>query len=97
MTAFYETVERPLPPVVAEMERPGVKVDREGCTRSPAISRSAWPSYEREVHTLAGHEFNIGSPKQLGDVLFGELGLPGGKKGKTGAYRPTPRCWSSCR
>src|SRR6185437_13412527 len=41
---------------------------------------------EREAYVLAGHEFNIGSPKQLGDVLFGELGLPGGKKGKTGAY-----------
>jgi DNA polymerase-1 len=86
MTAFYETVERPLPAVVAEMERAGVKVDRDELHRLSEDFGQRMAEYEREAHILAGHEFNIGSPKQLGDVLFGELGLPGGKKGKTGAY-----------
>jgi DNA polymerase-1 len=86
MTAFYETVERPLPPVVAEMERWGIKVDREALHRLSEEFGQRMGELEREAHILAGHEFNIGSPKQLGDVLFGELGLQGGKKGKTGAY-----------
>jgi len=86
MTAFYETVERPLPLVVAEMERAGIKVDRAALARLSEDFALRMAELEREAHILAGHEFNIGSPKQLGDVLFGELGLPGGKKGKTGAY-----------
>jgi DNA polymerase-1 len=86
MTGFYETVERPLAGVVAEMERAGVKVDRDELRRLSEDFAQRMAEYEREIYILAGHEFNIGSPKQLGDVLFGELGLPGGKKGKTGAY-----------
>ncbi|MBV9523700.1 MAG: DNA polymerase I, partial [Alphaproteobacteria bacterium] len=86
MTGFYETVERPLPLVVAAMERAGVKVDRAALKKLSEDFAERMAGYEREAYLLAGHEFNIGSPKQLGDVLFGELGLPGGKKGKTGAY-----------
>ncbi|MDB5407699.1 MAG: polymerase [Rhodospirillales bacterium] len=86
MSGFYETVERPLAPIVAEMERAGVKVDKIELRRLSEDFAQRMASYEREIYVLAGHEFNIGSPKQLGDVLFGELGLPGGKKGKTGAY-----------
>jgi DNA polymerase-1 len=86
MSGFYETVERPLPRIVAEMERAGIKVDRGELSRLSADFAQRMAAYEREAYALAGHEFNIGSPKQLGDVLFGEMGLPGGKKGKTGAY-----------
>ncbi len=86
MTGFYETVERPLAGVVAAMERAGIKVDREALKAMSVDFGRRMEEYEREIYTLAGHEFNIGSPKQLGDVLFAELGLPGGKKGKTGAY-----------
>jgi DNA polymerase-1 len=86
MAGFYETVERPLTTVVAEMERAGVKVDRGELSRLSEDFAGRMAALEREAYTLAGHEFNIGSPKQIGDVLFGELGLEGGRKGKTGAY-----------
>jgi DNA polymerase-1 len=86
MAGFYETVERPLSAVVAEMERAGVKVDRTELSRLSEDFAGRMAALEREAYTLAGHEFNIGSPKQIGDVLFGELGLEGGRKGKTGAY-----------
>ncbi len=86
MTGFYETVERPLATVVAAMERAGIKVDRRELSRLSDDFAARMAEYEREAYTLAGHEFNIGSPKQIGDVLFGELGLEGGKKGKTGAW-----------
>jgi DNA polymerase-1 len=86
MTGFYETVERPLASVVAEMERAGIKVDRVELGRLSEDFAGRMLQYERDAYALAGHEFNIGSPKQIGDVLFGELGLEGGKKGKTGAY-----------
>jgi len=86
MLAFYETVERPLAAVVAGMERAGVAVDRAELARLSADFADRIAAYEAAIHKLAGHPFNIGSPKQLGEVLFDELGLPGGKKGKTGAY-----------
>ena len=86
MLAFYETVERPLSGVVAAMERDGVRVDKDELTRLSLEFAGRIAALEREIHTLAGHPFNIGSPKQLGEVLFDELSLPGGKKGKTGAY-----------
>ncbi|HET7593986.1 MAG TPA: DNA polymerase I [Stellaceae bacterium] len=84
--AFYETIERPLVRVVAAMERAGIRVDRAELNRLSEDFGKRLVELEREIHTLAGHPFNIGSPKQLGEVLFDELGLPGGRKSKTGAY-----------
>ena len=86
MLAFYETVERPLIAVVAAMEAAGIRVDRAELERLSRDFAQRIDELEREIHKLAGHPFNIGSPKQLGEVLFDELGLPGGKKMKTGAY-----------
>ena len=84
--AFYETIERPMVPVVAEMERAGIRVDRVELNRLSEDFARRLLDLEREIHLLAGHPFNIASTKQLGEVLFDELGLPGGKKMKTGAY-----------
>ncbi|HZB91423.1 MAG TPA: DNA polymerase I [Stellaceae bacterium] len=84
--AFYETVERPLVRVVAEMERAGIRVDRAQLNRLSQDFAGRLAELEQEIFALAGHPFNIGSPKQLGEVLFDELSLPGGKKMKTGAY-----------
>ncbi|HXP31584.1 MAG TPA: DNA polymerase I [Stellaceae bacterium] len=84
--AFYETVERPLVTVVAAMERAGIRVDRDELLRLSEDFAGRIAALEREIHKLAGHPFNIGSPKQLGEVLFDELQLGEGKKGKTGAY-----------
>ena len=84
--ALYETVERPLAGVVGEMEFHGIKVDERTLQRMSADFGKRIAELEGEVHKLAGHPFNIGSPKQLGAVLFEEMGIPGGKKTKTGAY-----------
>jgi DNA polymerase-1 len=84
--AFYETIERPLVPVVAAMERAGIRVDRAELHRLSQDFAQRLADLEQEIHRLAGHPFNIGSTKQLGEVLFDELALPGGKKMKTGAY-----------
>jgi DNA polymerase-1 len=86
MTAFYETVERPLPPVVAAMEDAGIAVDRAALAELSHDFTARIADLERAVYAAVGNEFNIGSTKQLGDVLFEKLDLPGGKKGKTGAY-----------
>ncbi len=86
MTAFYETIERPLAPVVAAMERAGIKVDRAALADLSQDFAQRIAALERTIYDSVGNEFNIGSTKQLGDVLFEKLGLPGGKKGKTGAY-----------
>ena len=86
MTFVYENIERPLVDVIAYMERAGIKVDREALARlsNDFATRSA--ALEREIYEEAGQPFNIASPKQLGEILFGKMGLPGGKKTKTGAY-----------
>ena len=86
MTAFYETIERPLPSVVAAMERDGIKVDRDALAVLSRDFAQRIAELERTIYAAVGNDFNIGSTKQLGDVLFEKLGLPGGKKGKTGAY-----------
>ena len=86
MTAFYETIERPLIPVVAAMEDEGVKVDRAALAQMSQDFAARIAEIERTIWRDVGNEFNIGSTKQLGDVLFEKLRLPGGKKGKTGAY-----------
>jgi DNA polymerase I len=86
MTAFYETIERPLVPVVATMERHGIKVDRAALAELSDNFERRIAEIEQAIWRAIGNEFNIGSTKQLGEVLFEKLGLPGGKKGKTGAY-----------
>ena len=86
MTAFYETIERPLAPVVAAMECQGIKVDRAALAELSRDFTRRIAEIEQTIFRAVGNSFNIGSTKQLGDVLFEKLGLPGGKKGKTGAY-----------
>ncbi len=86
-TQVYERVDRPLIPVVAMMERNGIKVDRAGLARlSEEFATRNGVSWKRAIHDLAGTEFTIGSPKQLGEVLFDTLGYKGGRKGKSGQY-----------
>ena len=86
MTAFYETLERPLVPVVAAMEREGIRVDPAALAELSRDFEARIAEIEQAIFRAVGNEFNIGSTKQLGDVLFEKLQLPGGKKGKTGAY-----------
>jgi DNA polymerase-1 len=86
LDTVYETIERPLVPVVGAMERNGVRLDRKVLQDLSADFAGRLVDLERQIHKLAGHEFNIGSPKQLGEVLFDKMGLGGGKRGKTGAY-----------
>jgi DNA polymerase-1 len=86
MTTVYETLERALIPVIAEMEFTGIKVDKAILRRLSNDFAVKIAALETEIQDEAGVSFNIGSPKQLGDVLFGALGLPGGKKTKSGAY-----------
>jgi DNA polymerase-1 len=86
MTTIYETIERPLIPILVDMERAGIKVDVVELKALSADFAKRIAELEREIHTLAAREFNIGSPKQLGEILFDEMSLEGGKKGKTGAY-----------
>jgi DNA polymerase-1 len=86
MTSVYEQMDRPLAPVVADMEKAGVLVDRDVLKRLSNDFAGRLAELEAEIHRLSGTTFNVGSPKQLGEVLFDRLGMPGGKKGKTGAY-----------
>ncbi len=86
VTSVYETMERPLVPVLAEMEMAGIQVDRQTLSRMSGVFAQKMAALEAEIHRLAGGAFNVGSPKQLGEILFDKMGLPGGEKGKTGAY-----------
>ncbi|NJS37950.1 MAG: DNA polymerase I [Rhodobacteraceae bacterium] len=86
VTTVYETLERPLVPVLAEMEMVGIKVDRDTLNRMSNAFAQKLVQLEEEIHETAGEKFNVGSPKQLGEVLFDRLLVPGGEKGKTGAY-----------
>ncbi|TDX33171.1 DNA polymerase I [Rhodovulum visakhapatnamense] len=86
VATVYETLERPLVPVLAEMEMTGIKVDRDTLSRMSNAFAQKMAALEAEIHELAGESFNVGSPKQLGEILFDKMSLPGGKKGKTGAY-----------
>jgi DNA polymerase-1 len=85
-TRIYERVDRPLIPVVAQMERHGIKVDRARLSKLSEEFAHETGRLEGEIHELAGQEFTVGSPKQLGDILFDKLGYKGGKKGKSGQY-----------
>ncbi|MGX1499255.1 DNA polymerase-1 [Labrenzia sp. MBR-25] len=86
MATVYETLERPMVPVLARMEKRGISVDRQMLSRLSGEFAQGMAGKESEIYELAGENFNIGSPKQLGDILFGKMGLPGGKKTKTGAW-----------
>ncbi|MEL7199740.1 MAG: DNA polymerase I [Pseudomonadota bacterium] len=85
-TRIYERVDRPLIPVVAGMEREGIKVDRARLSKLSEEFATETAKLEGEIHQIAGQEFSVGSPKQLGEVLFDKMGFKGGRKGKSGAY-----------
>ena len=86
MLTVYETLERPLPPVIAAMENAGVKVDTDELRRLSHDFSLRMADFEAKAHELLGRPFNLGSPKQIGEVLFGEMGLEGGKKTATGQW-----------
>jgi DNA polymerase-1 len=85
-TRVYETMERPLVPVLAQMERYGIKVDRDTLSRMSNAFAQKMAGLEAEIHEMAGRSFNVGSPAQVGEILFDEMNLEGGKKGKNGKY-----------
>jgi DNA polymerase I len=86
MTVVYENIERALIPVLVQVEQAGIKVDSGELKALSDDFEKRGAILGEEIHKLAGHDFNIASPKQLGEVLFDEMGLSGGKKGKAGAY-----------
>jgi DNA polymerase-1 len=85
-TRVYEMVDRPLPAVIARMERHGIKVDAARLAQLSTDFAHQIAALEDEIHGIAGFKFTIGSPKQLGDVLFDKMGIKGGRKGKSGVY-----------
>lgn len=86
VTRIYERVDRPLVPVLARMEQRGIKVDRGVLTRLSSEFATQILALESEIHALAGSPFTIGSPKQLGEILYDRMGLKGGRKGKSGVH-----------
>ncbi|MFN3578268.1 MAG: DNA polymerase I, partial [Tabrizicola sp.] len=86
VTTVYETLERPLVPVLADMEMAGITVDREVLRGMSNVFAQKLVQLEEEIQDIAGEKFNVGSPKQLGEILFDRLQIPGGERGKTGAY-----------
>jgi DNA polymerase I len=86
MTAVYETLERPLVAVLARMERRGISIDRQVLSRLSGDFAQTAARVEAELQELAGEPINVGSPKQIGDILFGKMAIPGGTKTKTGAW-----------
>jgi DNA polymerase-1 len=86
VTTVYETLERPLAPVLARMERAGVKVDRRKLASLSGAFAQTIARLEGEIRELAGEDFNIASPKQLGEILFDKMSLTGGRRTKTGAW-----------
>jgi DNA polymerase-1 len=87
MVGVYETMERPLIAVLTDMEREGIQVDAKVLKGLSADFTKRLGELEIEIYDLVGHEFNINSPKQLGEILFDEMGIQGAKKTKTGAYQ----------
>jgi DNA polymerase-1 len=86
VTSMYETIERPLIPVLISMESAGIKVDTSKLKGLSADFEKRLAELEGEIHKIAGREFNVGSPKQLGEILFDEQKLPGGKRNKNGSW-----------
>jgi DNA polymerase I len=86
MTNVYETLERPMIEVLARMEERGIMIDRAILTKLSGEFAQDMGRLEGTIYALAGEKFNLGSPKQLGDILFGKMGLPGAKKTATGAW-----------
>jgi DNA polymerase-1 len=86
MTVVYETLERPLAPVLSRMESRGISVDRQILSRLSGDFAQRAAAFEAEAYEHAGQPFNLGSPKQIGEILFGKLGLSGGTKTKTGQW-----------
>ena len=87
LTTVYERLDRALIPILADMEAEGIKVDAKVLKDMSQDFAARAADLETEIHKLAGREFNVGSPKQLGEILFDEMALPGGKKtGKSGAW-----------
>lgn len=86
VTTVYETLERPLVKVLARMERRGISIDRQVLSRLSGELAQKQGAVEADIRELAGEALNPGSPKQIGDILFGKMGLPGGTKTKTGAW-----------
>jgi DNA polymerase I len=86
MTTVYETLERPLISVLARMERRGISIDRQVLSRLSGEFAQTAARVEAEIQEIAGEPINVGSPKQLGDIIFGKMNLPGGTKTKTGAW-----------
>ena len=89
MSTVYERLERPLVEVLARMERRGIAIDRNILSRMTGEFSQRMAALEDEISKIVGAPFNPGSPKQLGDILFGQMGLPGGKKTATGAWSTT--------
>jgi len=86
LATVYETLERPLVDVIVDMEHAGISVDRNVLSRLSGTFAQRAAALEDEVHELVGRKFNLGSPKQLGEILFDDLKLPGGKKTKSGQW-----------
>ncbi|MGV2122074.1 DNA polymerase I [Agrobacterium vitis] len=86
LARVYERLERPLVPVLADMEERGITIDRQILSRLSGELAQKAAAFEDEIYELAGERFNVGSPKQLGDILFGRMNLPGGSKTKTGQW-----------
>ena len=86
VATVYETLERPLVRILGDMERAGIKVDKAILSRLSSTFAQRVARLEAEIYELAGHKFNLGSPRQLGEFLFDNLKLPGGRKTKTGQW-----------
>jgi DNA polymerase-1 len=86
MTVVYETLERPLVSVLARMERRGISIDRQVLSRLSGEFAQTAARVEAELQQIAGEPINVGSPKQIGDIIFGKMGITGGTKTKTGAW-----------
>jgi DNA polymerase-1 len=91
MVSVYERLERPMVAVLGQMEERGISVDRQILSRLSGDLAQGAAALEDEIYKLAGERFTIGSPKQLGDILFGRMGLPGASKTRTGQWTTSAR------